>query len=371
MPINVGLGLAFAVALAVPVANLVGEGRDWVWQVGVGLVVCGAALLRHRHRACAAVVGLAVCAVAGLVARLADLPREPGLAATLGLLVLVGSAVRVLPPRTAAGVAGGVVVLPVGWLTTSSSAASATQLEAGIIGWCAALGIGLWLRFLDERHHTATETVRRDERLALARELHDLVAHHITGVVLQAQAARIVARTQPDALADTLAGIETAGTDALAAMRRVVALLRDTDDGASTTAGPEQLAELVRRFDGHGPTVRVTLPAEDVPMPPEVTTTVYRIVQESLTNIARHAPHARCATVDVTRDRHGVTVEVTDDAPTGTHGHPHRGGFGLVGMRERVEALGGTLRAGPRPDAGWSVHATLPFPTQHLIGDRR
>jgi signal transduction histidine kinase len=371
IPINVGLGLGFAIALAVPAANLAGEGRDWVLQVGVGLVACGAALLRERHRAWAAVVGMAVCAAAGLLARVADLPREPGPASTLALLVLVGSAVRVLPWQGAVGIAAGVVVMPAGWLTASSSGASAAQVEAGIVGWCAALGVGLWLRFLDERQHTATETVRREQRLMLARELHDVVAHHITGIVLQAQAARIVARKQPEALDETLAGIDTAGTDALAAMRRVIGLLRDTDDGAPTALGPDQLAELVRRFDGHGPTIRLTLPAENVSLPPEITSTVYRIVQESLTNIARHAPQARSATVEVVRDRHGVTVQIADDGPPCAHRHPHRNGFGLVGMRERVEALGGTLRAGPGPDAGWSVHATLPVPAGDRVGDRR
>jgi signal transduction histidine kinase len=360
--VNAGLGLVFAIVLVGTTYQISGEGRDWLFEVGVGIVVCGAALLRERHRGWAAAVGLAVSGAAGLVARIADLPREPGPAATLALLVLGGAAIRTLPWPTAAGVAAGVVVLPVGWLTAESAGTSHTQVEAGVVAWSAALGVGLWLRFLDERHRTAAETVRREERLMMAGELHDVVAHHITGVILQAQAARIVARKHPEALEETLTGIETAGTDALGAMRRVVGLLRDADDGATTVPGPEQLAELVRRFDGHGPAVCLNLPPDDAPLPPEVTTAIYRIVQESLTNIARHAPHARSVTVGVARDRHGVTVDITDDAPPGAYRHPHRGGFGLVGMRERVEALGGTLRAGPRPGAGWSVHATLPVP---------
>lgn len=341
------------------------EGRDWVLEAATGIVVCGAAMLRERHRGWAAAVGLAVCGAAGLAARFGGLPREPGPAATLALLVLAGSAVRVLPLRAAACVVAGVVVMPVGWLTAQSSHTSHTQVEAGIVGWCAAVGIGLWLRFLDERYQTAAGTARREERLMLARELHDVVAHHITGVVLQAQAARIAARKHPEALEQTLTGIETAGTEALGAMRRTVGLLRHPGDGAPTAPGPEQLAELVRRFDGHGPAVRLNLPPDDAPLPPEMTTTIYRIVQESLTNIARHAPQARSATVDVARDRHAVTVEIADDAPPGAHRRPHRSGFGLIGMRERVEALGGTLRAGPRPGAGWSVRATLPLPAGH------
>jgi signal transduction histidine kinase len=246
---------------------------------------------------------------------------------------------------------------------------SRTPFRVGIEGWCAALGVGLWLRSLDYRRSAAAEAVRRDERLALARELHDVVAHHITGIVLQAQGARIVGRGHSPELDSSLAGIEKAGTEALASMRRVVGLLRDTDDGATSAPGPGQLTELVRRFDGHGPVVRLRLPEEPVPWPPEVTTTVHRIVQESLTNIARHAAHAGSATVSVTQEQEEIKVEITDDALPGPSRHRprHGGGFGLIGMRERVEALGGTLRAGPEPGLGWTVVATLPLPA----GDRR
>jgi signal transduction histidine kinase len=113
--------------------------------------------------------------------------------------------------------------------------------------------------------------------------------------------------------------------------------------------------------------VDLSLPDGGPAWPPEVTTTVYRVVQEALTNITRHAPHAGAVTVSVSNVPAGVTVEVSDDAP---HApalqpmlHPTRqvgGGYGLIGMRERVETLGGTLEAGPRPGRGWTVRATLP-----------
>ncbi|MCX5112496.1 hypothetical protein OOK13_29270 [Streptomyces sp. NBC_00378] len=119
---------------------------------------------------------------------------------------------------------------------------------------------------------------------------------------------------------------------------------------------------MVSRFDGHGPEVHLRLPTDPTPWPPEVATTVHRIVQESLTNIARHAAHAGSATVDVTHGPDGVTVTVTDDAPPGRTRPRRHGGFGLIGMRERVEALGGQLSAGPGRDTGWSVRATLPAP---------
>ncbi|WP_228556036.1 sensor histidine kinase, partial [Catenulispora pinisilvae] len=256
-------------------------------------------------------------------------------------------------------------------------------------GWLAAVAVGLWLRYLDRRRRGMAEAVRRDERLAMARELHDVVAHHITGIVVQTQAARITARRRRD-IADpdgldtgldtgsdagldagldaTLAEIEAASGEALTAMRRVVGLLRDADDAATTGvgAGPGELAELVKRFDGHGPAVTLSLPEqEELRWPPEIASTVYRVVQESLTNIARHAAHARCASVRIARNpQDGIRIEVTDDAPAGAPRHLHRGGFGLVGMRERVEALGGTLDAGPQPApaSGWAVTATVPLP---------
>lgn len=366
---DIGLGLLFAAVIAFMALQYAQEGRDWLFGCCVGGVVCAIALLRARHRAGAAILGLVISGAAALIARIEHLPGEPGAAAILALLVLGGSAVRVLSPRVAAGIAVAGLAFMVGGLLTADphSASASAPFRLGLQAWFVALGIGLALRFLDDRRRIAIDAVRRDERLALARELHDVVAHHITGIVLQAQAGRIVGRKHPEMLDDTLAGIEEAGTEALAAMRRVVGLLRDADDGATTSPGPEKLTELVRRFEGHGPAVQLRLPTSDSPWPPEVTSTVYRVVQEALTNIARHAADASSATVDVAQSREGITVEITDDAPAGASRRSHHDGFGLVGMRERVEALGGTLHAGPQPGAGWSVLATLPVP----VGDRR
>jgi signal transduction histidine kinase len=148
-------------------------------------------------------------------------------------------------------------------------------------------------------------------------------------------------------------------------MRQVIGLLRDADDTGGLTPGPEQLTDLVDRFAGRGLAVQLRLPdgPADPTWPPEVTTTVYRVVSEALTNISRHAPGAREVAVTLAHDRQAITVEITDDAPpAGPPRFPHAGGYGLVGMRERVEALGGTLSAGPGPGAGWSVLATLPAP---------
>ncbi|MEV4016686.1 histidine kinase [Nonomuraea angiospora] len=339
-------------------------GAYWVSGCTAGAVVCALALARRRNRLWAAVAGMGVAAVAVAVARVAHLPAEPGPGVTLGLSVLVGSAVRVLAPRPACAVAGGgLAVVAVAF----GSHAAVGVLSA--VGWAGAVVAGLGPRLLAARRRAVEERVRRGERMELARELHDVVAHHVTCVVLQAQTARLLAHKQPERLATSLADIEAAGSDALAATRRVVGLLRDPARGLPALDG---LDELVRRFGGHGPAVRLRLPeGEDTSLwPPEVATTVYRIVQESLTNVSRHAPQARSVTVTVTRARKSVTVEVADDAPPAPArrlrraGYGGYGGYGLVGMRERVEALGGTLRAGPRPGAGWAVVAALPVPAR-------
>ncbi|MFE0459049.1 sensor histidine kinase [Kitasatospora sp. NPDC058965] len=362
-----GLGLAAVLAATAYWHAAHAGGRGWLLDCGTGAVVCVAALLRERNRLVAVAVGLSVSAVAVLAAALGYPTDQSGVAASLALSVLAGSAIRVLPPWRAAVVSSaGLVVTALGRLAITSHAV--TTFHMGVQGWLAGLGTGLVLRFLEHRRQATVEAVRRDERLALARELHDVVAHHVSGIVMHTHAAQIMLRKQPAQLGTALTDIERSGTDAMDAMRRVVALLRDAEDGAAVTAGPEQLIDLVRRFEEHGPAVDLRLPIGAPTWPPVVTTTVYRVVQESLTNIARHARGARAAIVTISQDGTDITVEIGNDAPP----HPPiraspRGGYGLVGMRERIEALGGTLNAGPQPGSGWSVRATLPLPA----GDRR
>lgn len=359
---DVALGVVLAAVLAGEAVRSVtrtpgAAGGQWLFDLVVGLVICATALLRGRNRAWAAVIGLAAFGLATVVARFWHLAPQPPLSGSLfGLLVLGAAAVRTLPTRVAATIGGaGLVVVTASEIGSLSldNRAFTTLLAATL--WAGALAAGLWLRSVDARRDQALDAVRRDERIELARELHDVVAHHVTGIVVQAQAAKFTGT--PEQLVPALDNIETAGLDTLAAIRQLVGLLRDPEDTSGTSPVPEPVSRLVERFARHGPAVDLRLPAEPA-WPPEVTTTVYRIVQEALTNITRHAPGARSVTVTVTDDHRRVGVEITDDAPAGAHGHG--GGYGLVGMRERVEALGGQLRAGPRPGTGWAVNASLP-----------
>jgi signal transduction histidine kinase len=364
--------LGVAMAMMIVLNALVTAGSDrryWPFGLGVGIAICATAMLRGRYRIRVVVTGLVLFATAGLAVALWNIPPGPLFGGGLiGLLVLGAAAVRTLPPRPAAiiGVAGTVVVAA-GETADASGLFDHRTVYAltGITAWNAALAVGLWLRYLDVRHRETLKAVRQDERLELARELHDVVAHHVTGIVVQAQAARFTGEEHPERLISALGSIETAGTETLAAIRQLVGLLRDPDDTPGVAPGPEPISQLVERFAEHGPEVDLRLPA-GLPAsgwPPEVASTVYRIVQEALTNVARHAPGARSVTVTVTHDPRQVRVEITDDAPATASRHPRPGGgYGLVGMGERVEALGGKLRAGPLPVAGWAVQASLPVP---------
>ncbi|MEV0952197.1 histidine kinase [Promicromonospora sp. NPDC050249] len=365
---------AVLVATAVALATSWG-GYYWAFGIAVGAVVSGLALLRRRNRFVLAIAALAVTGTAIVVARIVGLPEEPAPATALALAVLVASGVRRLPTAEATAVAGGGLAVVAGsWLAAVPFLLAPSPVSAVCgVSWLTAVAAGLGGRLLVARREAAVERVRRDERLAVARELHDVVAHHITGMVVQAQAAQIVAARGPGEaarIAESLAGIEVAGSEALTSLRRVVGLLRDADDASPVAPGPESLSALVHRFGDRGPDVRLHLSDDAAAWPTEVTTAVYRVVQESLTNITRHAPQARTVTVDVRHVPDGLTVEVSDDAPhagvRAARALDTGSGYGLVGMQERVVSLGGTLRAGPRPGAGWSVVATLPLAAEEL-----
>jgi signal transduction histidine kinase len=350
--INAALGVVLVVVFVVEEHGLVLQHRGWLLDSLTGLVVGACAVARERNRFLLAVAGLAVAAAAEVVADRCHLPGEPGAVATLALMMLIGSAVRALPVRQALSIAVAGAAVFAGVIATHTDlGALSAQL------WALAVAGGLCLRLLDARNRTMIEAVRRGERLDLARELHDAAAHHMTGVVLQAQAARVIARRDPAALDGALAGIEAASSDALTSMRQVIGVLREPDDAGGRRPGHEDLGELVDRF---GPSARLCLPdgPVDAHWPAEVSSTIYRIVQEALTNVTRHASDASDVSVTLARDPRSVTVRVSND---GVHRSVKPGGYGLIGMRERVGALGGTLAAGPDQAGGWSVVATLPI----------
>ncbi|GAA5157651.1 MULTISPECIES: sensor histidine kinase [Amycolatopsis] len=245
------------------------------------------------------------------------------------------------------------------------------------------VAIGLYFRARDSERAKVVEAAvteaQTSERMALARELHDVVAHHVTGIVVQAQAAKLIGGKNPALALDALQRIEEAGTEALVAMRRLVRSMR-SDDGQTEQATTDLEADLRRLADTAHHGVRTDLKLALTPdIPQEVARSALRLVQESLTNVGKHAAGAtRVVVLAEVHDRE-LHIRVTDDGrmehvrpagggvETATRsvsveggGGWREGGYGLVGMRERVELLHGRLLAGP-VEGGWAVEAWLPL----------
>jgi signal transduction histidine kinase len=221
-------------------------------------------------------------------------------------------------------------------------------------------------RLLVERHEAEAAQLQRDaqrriaeERLQIARDVHDLLAHTISSMTVQAAVAADAIDRDGDAAREALASIRHAGRAAMQEMRATVSLLRSSQDGAAMAPAPRlaRIPELVDVTREHGLAVDLVLDPPDRPLPELVELTAYRIVQESLTNVARHADASR-ADVTVRVDGAVLTVEVHDD---GCSAGPATPGFGLRGMAERVESIGGRLWHGVGDGGGWTVRATIPL----------
>ncbi len=210
-----------------------------------------------------------------------------------------------------------------------------------------------------------------EERLRIARELHDVVAHTMSTINVQASAAATVLTERPDAAAEALQAIRTASKNGLRELRAILNVLRQADDADPTAPAPglAQLDALVAGASQAGLPTTLTVTGEAVPLPAGVDLAAYRIIQESLTNAIRHAGPAS-ATVALTYHDGRLLIEVADTGrgvpaagarDAGGAVAPHAG-HGLVGMRERAATAGGTLQAGPGSGGGFTVTATLPFP---------
>ena len=201
-----------------------------------------------------------------------------------------------------------------------------------------------------------------DERLRIARELHDVIGHSISLIAIQSEAAARSARSNPDAVPAFLSRISAASRQALAEMRGVLAVLRpDAEAELSPPPGLEQVGELVASLRPGGLETRLEM--EPMHLPPGIALAVYRIVQESLTNVLKHAGADAKAGVTIIRSGGTVRVSVHDDG-AGPSGRASSTAHGIVGMRERVAAYGGTLRTGARPGGGFEVEASIPLPEQ-------
>jgi signal transduction histidine kinase len=223
----------------------------------------------------------------------------------------------------------------------------------------------------DATRQAMTDTLREQaatqERARIARELHDVVAHHVSMVAVQAETARLTTPGMPPEGQERLAAIGDTARDALTEMRRLLGVLRTDDAGGAEREPQPGLGRLDELLDGAreaGTSVRLAVHGDVVALPPGVDLTAYRIVQEALTNARRHAPGAEVE-VDLRFDRDVLRVLVRDDGPGPAEDGPaHPGGHGILGMHERVAMVGGSLRVGASgsgPAGGFAVEARLPI----------
>ena len=218
-------------------------------------------------------------------------------------------------------------------------------------------------RFLAGERSTqdATELADGRARAEVARELHDVVAHSLSVIVVQAEGAKALATKKPEAAIEALDVIARTGRSSIEEMRRIVSLLRgesDADFGPSPSL--PQIPEMVAKA---GPRITLEMPEELPPVPESLGLTVFRVVQESVTNFLKHAGPTAQAIATITCEPEAIDIRVADDG-VGVQASTEGRGAGVRGMRERVAAMGGTFKAGPRTGGGYEVKVRLPLPSQ-------
>ncbi|MFD0318239.1 sensor histidine kinase [Streptomyces flavalbus] len=343
---------------------------DGTTAVDYTLAVLASAALAFYRTAPRAVLAVATATGTAYV-----LHAHPGPLAALPVLSAVHTAARA--GHRGLGAVAGLVFLA-GYLTTGPTTGEVVERTALLVGWfLCAVATGMadrnWQAYLRQTEQRALEAERTreeaalrragEERLRIARELHDSLTHSISIVKLQAGVAVHLARKRGDEVPPALLAIQEASGEAMRELRATLEVLR-TDEPTGTC---EQLVERARAA---GLAVELTVTGDGRPLPECVDRAAYRIVQEALTNAARHAGPAK---VTVRLDHGPDTLEIrVDDDGSADPARPPRPGTGLTGMRERVTALGGTLHAAPRATGGFSVWVELPLGGPPLReGERR
>ncbi len=373
-----GRGPAWRSALFVAVVTQIGAG--WAAHAQSGrvaldgfarlLLLIGPALLVVRHRHPVAVAyGVSVVT---LIYVGAGYPYGP---VFLGLALACFAAVVAGHRRAAWGAVGLFWAghLLIGhwlyrWLPPPGDGPTPWAQEVGATAWVlAVLAVAELVRvrreqWARERAERAAAERRRvdEERLRIARELHDVLAHSISVINVQAGVGLALLDSDPEQARTALVTIKAASKEALGEVRQVLDTLRSPGEAPRTPApGLDRLPELVEQAATAGLGVDVGVEGEARALPPGVDLAAFRILQEALTNVVRHSG-SRTARIRLTWQPHALELRVDDEGPA-TGGAPDGGGNGLVGMRERASALGGTVETGPRPDGGFRVTAVLPL----------
>ena len=361
-------------ALAVGVIQIVAttfaaerqSGREPLDMLGYALLAAGPVALLARRSHPVPVLGVAF--VATLSYWLAGYPRGPVfLALIVAFVTAVIAGYRMLAWLSiAVGYVSSIWLADLLGTEPTPRPGQAAALAAWLLVLVAAAEV---LRVRRERAAEAArsreEQARRragEERLRIARELHDVLAHNISLINVQAGVALHLIDERPEQARGALSAIKDASKEALGELRSVLNVLRETDERPprSPTAGLAHLDELVSRATAAGLEVRTEIDGPPRPLAARVDLAAFRIVQEALTNVARHAGPAT-ATVRLAYGERELTLQVEDDGRGPTANGTTGGGSGIAGMRERAIALGGTLDAGARPGGGFQVRARLPL----------
>ncbi len=319
----------------------------------------GAAGMYLRRRTPVATLGLAVAGWALVLPAHFDL----GLI-TLFALYSVGRYAATSRAGLAA-LAAAIAVLTIDGLVLSTPWAE-TDFGAVVMFVVWYTGRGLRLReerAVQRRRQQAAEARRivAEERTHIARELHDVVAHQVSMMTVQAGAAQAVATVDPEGARQAMAAVEQAGRQALDELRHLLGVLRPETErgGLGPQPGLADLPQLIAQVSTAGLDIEVT-DSLRTPLPTRVQLSAYRIIQEALTNVLKHGGSGTRTEVHLREDGADITIEVVDHAQPGSP-RPQPAGHGIVGMRERVSLLGGSLETGPRPDGGFRVLARFPL----------
>lgn len=361
------------VAIGVAAVDLLGfsvgselEGIPLTLSAACALVAAALCLLARRSQPVAV---LAAALLLGVVPNLATPEVSPHF--PLGLAVALYSVVRFCRPAVAAGafvltvplpsVGQGGMVFPSGWSMAANAVAAALVT-------CTALVVNRRQREVAAQQARQAERAVAEERRRIARELHDIVAHHITAMQLMAGGARANLAHDTDAAREALVILEDSGRMALREMRQLLDVLRAGEEAEASLPAPQpgvgDLERVVTESRLAGTDTEFTVEGPVRPLPPSAGLALFRIVQEALTNTRKHAGEAR-ARVRLTYLPDEVSVEVCDDgagAPPPASRPAARPGYGLIGMHERVALQGGTLEAAAVDGGGFRVAARLPVP---------
>jgi signal transduction histidine kinase len=367
------LGSTYLLPLAVGVIQIVGTRFAALRQperleldaLGLVLLAVGPGALALRRRYPVGVLAFVLATTLGYL--LVGYPRGP-----IFLALMVAFVTAVISGHRVAAVASLVVgYISFLWLPYLAGREAPPELAE-------ALGLAAWLlvlltaseiarsrreRALELSRTRAEQSRRRasEERLRIARELHDVLAHNISLINVQAGVALHLMDERPEQARTALTAIKQASNEALGELRSVLDILRAGHEAPPRypTSGLRRLEDLVTKTEAAGLRVRTSVEGTPRPLPPRVDLAAFRIVQEALTNVTRHAGGAQ-ATIKIGYGERDLTLQIDDDGRGGGAGTPS-GGKGISGMRERAAALDGELEAGPRPGGGFRVRARLPL----------